>query len=156
MSYESKSCDLMEAHKKRALNILCILLILSTTLNAGWGGLKYDNYASRISSEIDRTLIKYNLCKDKKRDCQEIHLFFISQAEPEIKIAVNSIENYRIINEIITIVINEFELAQKNGDKDLTIYLSFTRKNEKEAGFFNDIFKDNDFIKLKLKLKGEQ
>ena len=70
----------------------------------------------------------------------------MNQAEPKIQIMVNSIENYKIINEIITIVINEFELAQKNGDKDLIIYLSFSRKDEKETGFFSDIFNDNDYI----------
>ena len=139
---------------KRVLIIIYMLLALTTTLNAGWGGLKYDNYASHISSEISRVFIKYNLCKDIRRDCQEKQLFFMNQAEPKIQIMVNSIENYKIINEIITIVIDEFELAKKNGDKDLTIYLSFSRKNEKEIGFFRGLFHDDDFITLKL--KGEE
>jgi hypothetical protein len=141
---------------KRVLIMLFILLALSTTLMAGWGGLKYDNYASHISSEIDRVFIKYNLCKDIRRDCQEKQLFFMNQAEPKIQVMVNSIENYKIINEIITIVIDEFELSKKNGDKDLTIYLSFSRKNEKQTGFFSSLFNDDDFIELELKLQGEE
>jgi hypothetical protein len=98
---------------KRVLIIMYMLLALTITLNAGWGGLKYDNYASHISSEISRVFIKYNLCKDIRRDCQEKQLFFMNQAEPKIQIMVNSIENYKIINEIITIVIDEFGLAKK-------------------------------------------
>ena len=96
-------------HKRKKINFLSKIMILifitftfGSTLNAGWGGLKYDNYASHIS------------------------------------------------NEIITITINEFELAQKNGDKDLTIYLTFSRKAKNEAGFFSGLFHDDAFIVFKL------
>ena len=130
--------------------LIFITFTFGSTLNAGWGGLKYDNYASHISNEIDKVFIKYNLCKDRRGDCQEKRLFFMNQAEPKIQIMVNSIEDYKIINEIITITINEFELAQKNGDKDLTIYLTFSRKAKNEAGFFSGLFHDDAFIVFKL------
>ena len=133
--------------------IALVLLILSTTLSAGWGGYKYDKYAKHISSRIDKVFIKYDLCKGVKQDCLKKDLLFISQAEPNIWVSVNSIKNYKAINEIITIVLNEFELGQQNGDKDLTIYLSI-QKDNKKIGFFSGLFHDYDFIELKL--KGEE
>jgi archaellin len=142
----------MEYYKKMVI-LLSIMLVLSITVNAGWGGIKYDKYANHITNNINNTFIKYGLCQGIKQDCLKKELLFISQAEPNIQISVNSIKNYKIINEIITIVITEFEKAQKNGDTDLTIYLSIS-KNNKRVGFFDSLFQDNDFIRLKL--KGEE
>lgn len=145
----------MKSHK-RVLIILFILFALSTTLMAGWGGLKYDNYASHISSEIYKVFIKYDLCKIKNKDCAKKELFFVSQSEPKISFYIYQVGNLQIVDEIIEILMNEYQLAQKNGDKDLVMHLVIFRESHKEMqiGFFDGIFNDYEFVNLTI--RGEE
>jgi hypothetical protein len=142
---------------KRVLFFLFISLALNTTLSAGWGGLKYDNYAAHISNEIHKVFIKYDLCKVRNKDCAKKELLFISQAEPKISIYIYQVDNLQMIDEIIKIVMDEYQLAKRNGYNDLIINLAVFKQSHEELrkiSFLNGLFNDYEFVNLTI--KGEE
>lgn len=138
----------------KSIVVVLLLVFLNNLLYAGWGGLKYAEYATHISDQLYVLYIKHGICTDPKRDCRQKNIFFISQAEPKISFYIYQVGNLQMVDEIIEILMNEYQLAQKNGDKDLIIHLSIFKLSHDELnkiGFWDGIFNDYEFVNLTIK-----
>lgn len=138
----------------KSIALVLVLIFLNSLLYAGWGGYKYDEYATHISDQLYVLYIKNGICTDAKRDCRQKNIFFVSQAEPKISFYIYQVENLQMVDEIIEILMNEYQLAQKNGDKDLIIHLSIFKLSHDESkriGFLDGIFNDYEFVNLTIK-----
>lgn len=141
----------------KLIALVFVLFFSNSLLYAGWGGLKYDKYVTHISSQLDILYVKHGICSDPKRDCRQKNIFFVSQAEPKISFYIYQVGNLQIVDEIIEILMNEYQLAQKNGDKDLIIHLSIFKLSHdelKKIGFWDGIFNNYEFVNLTI--KGEE
>lgn len=137
----------------KSIALVLVLIFLNSLLYAGWGGRKYDEYAAHISDKLYVLYIKHGICTDPKRDCRQKNIFFVSQAEPTLQFSLFLVDNLEMADSIIEIMIDEYGLAQKKGDKDLSIHLTICKESHQEIkniGFLDSLFHEYAFIKLKL------
>lgn len=146
----------MSLHK-RLLGLVLILYLSNTTLDAGWGGMKYHEYTTHMIDDIYEVFIKNKICTDRNRDCQSKELILSQQAAPNIYLSIYSFKDLEILDEVIKIVIDEYTLAQNNGDTDLSIHLTVFERSHvelREIGFFDGLFNDHHIIDLSI--RGEE
>jgi len=129
---------------------LGFILLFQISASAMGLSLKINKNAEILSNDIYEIFIENKICTNKMKDCTSKELLFFDGSTDTLYIYIFSIDNMKVVNEIIQVCTDRYSKEHKDFSIDLSFY-NISMKEKNKRGSIKELFNKSSFLEFKLK-----